>query len=414
MGALALAAITGFLAGSYPALALSSFRILHILKGQIAQGFKDVNLRRGLVVVQFVLALLLIVGAFGVRSQIAYIRDKNIGLDKNNVIHVPLPGELAEKYALIREELINNPDVAEVTAVDGNPLRVSASTGDPKWEGFSEEQQAIFKVLTVDHDFVELMRVQLAAGEDFTQPMTRDTSERKYIVNEAAARTMNLDDPVGKSLRFWGDEGRIIGVARDFHIASLHEPIAPLILRLSYEGAGQLLIRPAPGRTAAAIDAVGRLHKRLAPEAVFKYEFLDKTYASMYVAEATTGRLADLFALVAVLISCLGLIGLASFNAERRIREIGIRKVLGASGANLFWLLNRELGLLLGLAFAAAVPLAWWLLRNWLGGFAYHTDVDWRLFALSGGLLLLIAVLTVSFHSMRAARANPTESLRME
>ena len=315
---------------------------------------------------------------------------------------------------MIRAELIKLPEVAEVTAGTENPLSVGASTGDPEWEGFSEDKRQIFNVLNVDHNFTETMRIPVVAGEDFNEDMLRDTTSRKYLLNETAALAMGLEDPINKKLSFWGDQGRIVGVVRDFHIASLHMPIQPLILRLDQEWVATVLIRPEPGQTSGAIAAVGDLFEKLAPGTVFDYEFMDQSYATMYKAEQTTGRLADLFALAALVISCLGLLGLTAFTAELRTKEIGVRKVLGASVPNLVWLLNRELSLLLLAAFLLATPLAWYLLNGWLDSFTYHIDLNWRMFAAAALLILLISALTISYHSFRAANINPARSLKYE
>jgi len=416
LGILSLGVVTGLLAGSYPSVALSSFRVTNILKGQVVKGFNDISLRRGLVILQFVLSITLLIGALVVRSQIQYINNKNLGLDKDNVLMLRLPDALAaqEKYALLKDELGKLDEIAGLTAGSDNPLSVGSATGDPEWEGFSEDKRQVFNVLNIDHDFVETMRIPMAVGEDFSEEMLRDTVSRKYLLNEAAALSMGLDDPLGKKLKFWGDEGRIVGVVRDFHIGSLHQPIQPLILRLDNDWVSMALIRPSPGKTSEAISSVESLLARLAPGAEFDYDFMDQSYAAMYQAEQTTGRLANLFAIAALLISCLGLLGLTAFTAELRTKEIGVRKVLGASVADLVWLLNRELSLLLVVAFALATPLAWYVLRNWLESFAYHINLNAWLFVAAAGLILLVAVVTVSFHSFRVANANPAKSLKYE
>jgi putative ABC transport system permease protein len=407
-------ALTGLLAGSYPALMLSSFRIINVLKGKLSNQFSGVALRKGMVGVQFILSVLLIVGALAVREQILYIKNKNIGLDKDNVIMLGLSDELQNKTSVLKEELLQLADVEKLTFADGNPLSIGSATGDPDWEGKQAGQGAMFNVISTDHEFLRAMNIKLAAGRDFEEGMPTDTANFNYLVNEKAVEAMGLEDPVGKRLQFWGFSGRIIGVVRDFHFSSLHRPIEPLIIRYDPAQGDRLLLKPNPGKTEAVLSSLESIAKKLDPATPFEYEFLDKKYEAMYRSEMTTGRLAGLFALIALIISCLGLLGLAAFTAEQRTKEIGIRKVLGASAVQLVRLISADYMRIVGVAILLATPLAWWAVQNWLSNFAYRIPVHWWMFAASGGAAVLVAMLTVATQAVKAALGNPVEALRNE
>ena len=254
----------------------------------------------------------------------------------------------------------------------------------------------------------------MVMGENFQEGMPTDSLNFNYIINAEAAKKMGFDDPVGKKLSFWDDQGRIVGMVKSFHFSSLHNPIKPLILRYEPDRAHNLLIKPANGKTKECLAALEALQTQLSPDREFKYTFLDQHYEKLYQAEERTSDLADLFAIIALLISTLGLFGLAAFMAEQRTKEIGIRKVLGASMGNILYLLNKELGQLILLAFLIATPLAWWLMNNWLEKFAYHMNIGWQVVAAAGLILAIVALLTVSFHSIRTALSNPVDALRYE
>ncbi|NRB51121.1 MAG: ABC transporter permease [Saprospiraceae bacterium] len=405
------------IAGSYPSFLLSSFDVIQVLKSKKSKLNGGISFRRVMVVMQFGLSILLLIGAIVVREQIGFFKSKDLGFNRENVIlynMYRLGEEGVGKKEVIKSELLQLPEIAEVTAANYNPLSIANMTGDPEWEGFEEGDEGIFSILTIDHKFLDMMKIPVVMGENFQEGMPTDSLNFNYIINEEAAKTMGFDDPVGKKLSFWDDQGRIVGMVKSFHFSSLHNPIKPLILRYEPDRAHNLLIKPTNGKTKECLAALEALQTRLSPDREFKYTFLDQHYEKLYQAEERTSDLADLFAIIALLISTLGLFGLAAFMAEQRTKEIGIRKVLGASMGNILYLLNKELGQLILLAFLIATPLAWWLMNNWLEKFAYHMNIGWQVVAAAGLILAIVALLTVSFHSIRTALSNPVDALRYE
>lgn len=406
-----------FIAGSYPSVLLSSFDVIEVLKSKKSKLSGGISFRRVMVVLQFSLSILLLIGAIVVKEQIGFFKSKDLGFNRENVIlynMYRLGEEGVNKKDVIKSELLQLPEIAEVTAANYNPLSIANMTSDPEWEGFEEGDEGIFTILTIDHKFLDMMNIPVEKGEGFAEGIPTDSLNMNYIINEEAAKTMGLDDPVGKRLSFWDDQGHIIGMVKDFHFSSLHNPIKPLILRYEPDRAHNMLIKPTNGKTKECLAALETLQRRLSPDREFKYTFLDQHYEKLYQAEERTSDLANLFAIIALMISTLGLFGLAAFMAEQRTKEIGIRKVLGASMGNILYLLNKELGQLILLAFVIATPTAWWLMNNWLDKFAYHMNIGWQVVAVAGFILALVALLTVSFHSIRTALSNPVDALKYE
>ncbi|MCO6490830.1 MAG: ABC transporter permease [Phaeodactylibacter sp.] len=405
--------VAGLLSGSYPAFLLSSFRAVNIFRGKEAGQFSGASLRKGLVVVQFLLSACLIVCALGVQRQVSFIMNKNLGLDRENVVQIPMNGALYDKYPNLKDEISALPGVKQYTASNQTPLMISSETRDPVWAGKPADSQVGFRVMEVTPGFIEAMGINLLAGRDFSPDRPADTLS--IIVNETAARAMGMEQPLGEKVEFWGVAGQIIGLTQDFHLNSLHTPIAPLILYLSRNGSSEnLYIRTEAGRAREAIAGMEALYRRIVPDYPFEYSFLDEEYSRMYKSETAIGKLAFYFAAIAILLSCIGLFGLSAFTAARRTKEIGIRKVVGASVASIVGLLFKDFLKLILIGFAISVPVAWYLLSNWLQGFAYQAGIGIHLFLATAGLMVLVAWLAVSYHSIRAARANPVEVLGRE
>lgn len=404
----------GLLAGTYPAFLLSGFKTAKVIKGKLTDNIGGLQLRRVLVVLQFSLSIILIIAALSVRTQIHYIKNKELGFQRENVLTLALSEPMVEKYDVIREALVADPAVAEVGRGHEMLFNVNTGTGDPTWEGMDESQRAIFKIFFVDEAFFETVHLPFVAGHGFSKKMETDSNTVELVINETAARQMGFEDAIDKRVSFWGDDGRVIGVVKDFHNASLHSNIQPMIFYYSPENAGQLYLRTAPGQTQAAVAALEKTITRIDPGQPVEYQFLDQQYENMYQAEIRTGKLADVFAVLAIIISCLGLLGLAVFNTHRRVKEIGVRKVLGASVAQIAGLLSREFLILVVVAFVIGLPVARYLVFSWLEQFSYRAEPGWLLFAAAGLGAIALAMLTVGFLGVRAAIANPVEALKSE
>lgn len=412
-GLLALTFTTGLISGSYPALFLSSFKPISILKGTLKFSNNATLFRKGLVVFQFVLSIVLITGTIIVSQQVNYIQKINLGYDRENLITIPLEGNLREKYMLFKQEAENTPGIKRVTRISEQPTSIGSGTGGVEWDGKDPNTSPQFTPAAVGYDFVKTMNLKLLAGRDFSKDFT--SASAGYLVNEEALKIINYKDPVGKPLTFWGVKGNIVGVLKDFHFASLHDPIKPLILRLGEKDSwGIILVRTEAGKTKQAINNLEKLYKGLNPKFPFSYSFADEEYMKLYKSEQVVSKLSDYFAFLGIFISSLGLLGLAMFTAEQRTKEIGIRKVLGASISSLYLLLSKEFIKLIAIALIIASPLSWWAMNEWLQSFAYRVPIGLWVFAASGVLAVLIALLTVSFQAIKAASANPVKSLRTE
>lgn len=419
LGIAGLVLATGFLSGSYPALFLSGLQPVRILKGALRLGTGSATFRRTLVVFQFSLSIFLIVGMLAVGRQMDYLRTKNLGLDRENVIHIPLEGEIAQpkKVEAFRQEVMRLPSFTSATTVAELPINIQSSSGDLKWPGKDPNLGTNVACMYVGGDFVRTMNIKLLDGRDFRANSLADSSN--YLVNEAAANLMSTSDrvagsPVGKQIQFWQGKGRVIGLMKDFHLNSLHQAIMPLVICFDARNSNYLLARTRPGQTTQAIAELERLTKQFNPNYPFTYHFVDEAYEKLYQSEQQVNTLVNYFGMLAILISCLGLFGLAAFTAEQRTKEIGVRKVLGASVASIVGLLSKDFLRLVLIALLLATPLAWWGVSKWLHTFEYHEELTWWLFGAAGVLAVAIAFLTVSYQSVRAALMNPVTSLRSE
>ncbi|GAB4051134.1 ABC transporter permease [Spirosoma litoris] len=405
--------ITGSLAGSYPALFLSSLNPVRVLKGMLRFGPGAQLFRRGLVVFQFVLSMLMIVGTVVIYRQLQYIQTKNLGYDRENLISIPGQGELAHNYPMVKQELLRMAGIQSITHSITNPLQNGNTTDGLQWTGKDPNLAIQFNNTVVGYDYAKTMKLKLIRGRDFSPAFGTDSSN--YLINQAAAKRIGYKDPVGQPLAYGKRPGKIVGLIEDFHFNSLHVPIRPLFIRLGETwGPNNILIRTQPGQTKQALASIEAICRKINPKLPFTYSFVDDEYQKLYKSETVVGTLATLFAGMAIFIACLGLFGLAAFTAEQRTKEIGVRKVLGASVASIVGLLSADFVKLVLIAIVIASPLAWYAMQQWLQGFAYKIDLSWWIFVLAGIVALGIALLTISFQSIKAALMNPVKSLRSE
>jgi len=413
---LGLLVITGFVAGSYPALFMSSLRPIVVLKGSLKFKPAATYFRKGLVVFQFALSIILILGMIVVYRQIDFINNKNLGFAREDLLFMPLEGELGKTFPTFKEELSKQPGILSVTSAGSSPLEVGSSTQGVRWPGKDTTKLILFANNPVTYDYIKTMGIKLVAGRDFGRDYGLDTNN--YLINEATARKIGYKDPVGKELTMWGDKGTIIGLMKDFHHNSLHVPIEPLIIRLQKpswgNNWGSIIVRTKAGQSKQAIASMEKTWKQFNPGFPFQYFFTDDEIAKTYKAENTVSKLSRYFAFLAIFISCLGLFGLVTFTAEQRTKEIGIRKVLGASVTGIIQMLSTDFLKLVLLASLIAFPIAWWAMDNWLADYAYKVDIGWWIFPIAGITAMLIALLTVSFQAIKAAFANPVTALRSE
>ncbi|MCF0061053.1 ABC transporter permease [Dyadobacter chenwenxiniae] len=412
---LILTTITGVLAGSYPALFMSSLNPVVVLKGALKFKPSAAYFRQGLVVFQFGLSILLILSMIVVYRQIEFIQNKNLGFNKSNLLYISdVEKGMAKNFASFKQVLENEPGIQAVTVSQAGPMDYGSSTMGVSWPGKDTTQQMLFNVNPVGFDFVKTMGIQLLDGRDFNPAFGTDTSN--YLVNEAAAKKIGYKDPVGKELTMWRKKGKIIGLMKDFHMGSLHVAIEPLIINLQpkTENWGAALILTEPGKTKLAIANTEKVFKQYNVGFPFKYHFADEEFGNLYKAETVVSKLSNYFAFLAIFISCLGLFGLAAFTAEQRTKEIGVRKVLGASVTNLVGMLSMDFVKLVAIAALIAFPIAGYFLQNWLEKYAYRIEMEWWYFLAAGIAALLIALFTVSFQAIKAALMNPVKSLRGE
>lgn len=413
-----LGIIVTILAGSYPALMLSSFKPVAVLKGGGIKG-GNARLRKYLVVFQFAASIFLIISTMVIYQQIQFMQQKDLGYKQDNVLVLTAYGEVENSFEALRSEMQNVPGFVEAAMASDTPTNIGAAYS-PDVEGVDEGPNYVVNGLRVSPEFSDALNIDIVAGRSFTEgDFTRANQAEDYeyaiMLNESAVASLGFspDDIVGRTARISGGEGTIIGVVKDFHFSSLHQPIEPLFI-FPRDGFNQLLMSFNSSDIASTLDETRAVWEEMFPQYPFEYQFLDQEYNALYQQETRAGNIFTSFAILAIFVACLGLVGLASFMVEQRTREIGIRKVLGATATQIMTLFSKDFLILVGIGFLISVPLAWYAMSNWLQNFAYQIDLGWSLFLIAGAATLIIAFATVSWQAIQAAKLDPAESIRAE
>ncbi len=409
----AAAAVVGLLAGIYPAFYLSAFKPVMVLKGSVGQGSKSSKMRSILVIFQFTTSIILIAGTFIIYRQMGFILNQKIGFDKEQVLLIHGSNSLGDKTTTFKNELLQLTDVKSATVSDYLPVSGTRRNSNGFFEeGRASEASPVYgQIWRVDHDYINTMGMKLAEGRDFSAEMPSDS--QSVIINQAMAKQFGFEDPLGKRITNGGPPWNIVGVLEDFHFESMKEEIRPLCMVLG-NSPETISVKVATSDVAATIQAVTTLWDEFVPQQPIRYSFLDENYTRMYDDVQRTGSVFSAFAIFAVLVACLGLFGLSAFVVEQRGKEISIRKVLGASLGSIFSLITLDFLKLVFIALIVAVPVAWYIMDLWLDDYIYRIEITWDIFAIAGVISVLIALLTISSESMKAALMNPVKKLRSE
>ncbi len=411
------ALMIGVLAGSYPAFYLSSFRPLRVLKGKLTTGAKSGGLRRLLVVVQFTISVILIVSTIVVYQQLSYIQNKNLGYDRDQMMILGVSGQVGAQYETFKNEVLNIPGVKSIGGSSRVPSGQLLDSQGARVEvdGEMTPTPVTIKVLSVDPDFIPTYQMELADGRNFTKDFSRDSAS--FILNERSVEIIGWNGPqdaVGKPMVYAGVRGTVIGVVKDFHFESLQSEISPIILVNRPNSMRNLSIKIDGGNIRSAVNQIEDVYAKFSPNTPINYNFLDDRFQILYTSETQRSQLFTIFSGLAIFLACLGLFGLASFTVAQRSKEISIRKVLGASVNQIVGILSKEFVILIAISMVLAFPAAWYFMGDWLDGYAYRIDLSWLPFVVAAAVAGIIAFITISMQTFKAAVGNPSERLRDE
>jgi len=410
--------ITGFISGIYPAFYLSSFKPAAVLTGEPVATRGHGKMRQVLVVIQFTLTVLIAVAAIFMYLQLKYMQNKDLGFDKENLICIPMAREMKPRYYTLKSELLKEPLIEDVTAANSNPVRIGSNSGGADWDGRDPDKRVLIGVNAVDYDYLRTMKMELRSGRDFSREhvsdMAKDTTGN-FLVNEEVIKLMGVDEGVGMRFSFMGLNGRIVGVLKNFHFKGADQPIEPIAFALTETNFLEyILIRLSGQESAAALKATEKIWQTVIPDYPFAYTFIDEDYKNLFRSSIRLTRLLGYFMVLTVVIACLGLYGLSAYSTERRTKEIGIRKVMGAGSLTITGLLLREFLVPVSISLLIALPAGWIVVKNLLKQFASRINIDIHVFLLIAVATLLIAMVTVIYQAYKATRINPAESLKIE
>lgn len=413
---LLVGATVTIVAGSYPAFMLSGFKPVTVLRGTgMAKGSS--SFRKVLVVFQFAVSVFLIIGTFVIYNQVEFIQQKDLGYQRENVVAFNAPGGIYDRFEVFKSEMMQIPGVEQVTMASDTPVNIVAGFGIDV-AGIEEDPNFVIAGLIIHPDFNRTMNIKIVAGRDlrpgdYNAAVREEDPEYAYLLNETAVRTFGLepDEIIGRSTVMSGREGVIVGVVKDFHIAPLHREIDPLVM-FPEDSFSNVLVRISTDDTRRTLDQAGGVWEKVFPDSPYEYSFLDQEYNALYQQEQQAGYIFTSFSILAIIVACLGLFGLASFMTEQRVKEIGVRKVLGATVTNIVSMFSRDFIRLVGIGFLIAVPLTLYLMNQWLQNFAYRIDIGYVVVVAAGAITLLIALATVSYHAVKAATMNPIDCLK--